>query len=118
MNANENLSAHQETVCDGFHGDRVIEITRNDGLSRAEGEPPSYKAYPLRHYVTSAGIRITSFCRLLLFLAMEFIRVNVRILGPFTLAHLVSLALVLTGSLILLREPAPSHGGTKARRLA
>ena len=50
--------------------------------------------------------------------AIEFIRVNVRILGPFTLAHLVSLALVLTGSLILLREPAPSHGGTKARRLA
>src|SRR5712691_6948039 len=50
--------------------------------------------------------------------AIEFIRVNVRILGPFTLAHLVSLALVLTGLLILLREPAPSHGGTKARRLA
>ena len=50
--------------------------------------------------------------------AIEFIRVNVRILGPFTLAHLVSLALVLCGSLILLSEPAPSHGGTKTRRLA
>jgi phosphatidylglycerol:prolipoprotein diacylglycerol transferase len=50
--------------------------------------------------------------------AIEFIRVNARIIGPFTLAHLVSLGLVLTGSLILLREPAASHGGTKARRLA
>jgi phosphatidylglycerol:prolipoprotein diacylglycerol transferase len=49
---------------------------------------------------------------------IEFIRVNVRILGPFTLAHLVSLALVVSGSLILLSEPAPSHGGTKTRRLA
>jgi phosphatidylglycerol:prolipoprotein diacylglycerol transferase len=50
--------------------------------------------------------------------AIEFIRVNVRILGPFTLAHLVSLALVLCGSLILLSQPAPSHKGTKTRRLA
>ena len=50
--------------------------------------------------------------------AIEFIRVNVRIIGPFTLAHLVSLGLILAGSLILLREPAASHGGRKARRLA
>jgi phosphatidylglycerol---prolipoprotein diacylglyceryl transferase len=50
--------------------------------------------------------------------AIEFIRVNARILGPFTLAHLVSLALVVAGSLILLSEPATSPGGTKARRLA
>ena len=50
--------------------------------------------------------------------AIEFIRVNVRIIGPFTLAHLVSLGLILAGSLILLREPGASHGGTKARRLA
>ena len=50
--------------------------------------------------------------------AIEFIRVNVRIIGPFTLAHLVSMWLILTGSLILLREPSSSHGGTKARRLA
>src|SRR5439155_7360558 len=46
--------------------------------------------------------------------AIEFIRVNVRILGPFTLAHLVSLGLILTGALILLREPAARNGGTKA----
>jgi prolipoprotein diacylglyceryltransferase len=29
--------------------------------------------------------------------AIEFIRVNARILGPFTLAHLVSFALVVAG---------------------
>src|SRR5438552_3109280 len=34
--------------------------------------------------------------------AIEFIRVNVRILGPFTLAHLVSLVLVIVGAVILL----------------
>ena len=34
--------------------------------------------------------------------AIEFIRVNVRILGPFTLAHLVSLALAIVGAVILL----------------
>jgi phosphatidylglycerol:prolipoprotein diacylglycerol transferase len=44
--------------------------------------------------------------------AIEFIRVNVRIVGPLTLAHLVSLALVLIGSAVLVfswRE-GPSTG--------
>ena len=34
--------------------------------------------------------------------AIEFIRVNERILGPFTLAHLVSLALVVAGTALLI----------------
>jgi phosphatidylglycerol:prolipoprotein diacylglycerol transferase len=34
--------------------------------------------------------------------AIEFIRVNVRIVGPFTLAHLVSLALVIVGAGLML----------------
>jgi phosphatidylglycerol:prolipoprotein diacylglycerol transferase len=34
---------------------------------------------------------------------IEFVRVNVRVVGPFTLAHLVSLALVCAGSLLLLK---------------
>jgi phosphatidylglycerol:prolipoprotein diacylglycerol transferase len=37
--------------------------------------------------------------------AIEFIRVNVRILGPLTLAHLVSLALVVIGASMLARRP-------------
>jgi phosphatidylglycerol:prolipoprotein diacylglycerol transferase len=37
--------------------------------------------------------------------AIEFVRVNVRILGPFTLAHLVSLALVIIGMLVIIRAP-------------
>ena len=61
-----------------------------------------------RYFILAGAIRF----------AIEFIRVNARIIGPFTLAHLVSLGLVLTGSLILLREPAASHGPTKTRRLA
>jgi phosphatidylglycerol:prolipoprotein diacylglycerol transferase len=34
--------------------------------------------------------------------AIEFIRVNERILGPFTLAHLVSLALIFAGAMLLM----------------
>ena len=37
--------------------------------------------------------------------AIEFIRVNVRVLGPFTLAHLVSLALVMIGAALLALRP-------------
>ena len=33
--------------------------------------------------------------------AIEFIRVNVRVLGPLTLAHLVSLVLVIIGTVML-----------------
>lgn len=39
--------------------------------------------------------------------AIEFIRVNVRVLGPFTLAHLIALSLMVAGGLLLLqRQPA------------
>jgi phosphatidylglycerol:prolipoprotein diacylglycerol transferase len=52
--------------------------------------------------------------------AIEFIRVNVRVIGPLTLAHLISLALVAVGVLMLLtasRSPAQHAGGsTPARR--
>ena len=44
-------------------------------------------------YLVSAG---------LLRFAIEFVRVNVQVLGPFTVAHLVSLALVLVGAVLLL----------------
>ena len=37
--------------------------------------------------------------------AIEFIRVNARIVGPLTLAHVVSLALVIIGATILARRP-------------
>ena len=33
--------------------------------------------------------------------AIEFVRVNARILGPFTLAHIVSLALIIVGAAVL-----------------
>jgi len=36
--------------------------------------------------------------------AIEFIRVNVRVLGPLTLAHLVSLALMVAGAVMLVRS--------------
>jgi len=36
--------------------------------------------------------------------AIEFIRVNVRVLGPLTLAHLVSLALIAAGAVMLARS--------------
>jgi phosphatidylglycerol---prolipoprotein diacylglyceryl transferase len=37
--------------------------------------------------------------------AIEFIRVNLRIVGPFTLAHLIALALVIAGVTLILRNP-------------
>lgn len=40
--------------------------------------------------------------------AIEFIRVNERIVGPLTLAHLVSLGLVLAGCVLLLKPAAPA----------
>ena len=36
--------------------------------------------------------------------AIEFIRINVRVLGPLTVAHLVSLALILIGAGMLARR--------------
>jgi phosphatidylglycerol:prolipoprotein diacylglycerol transferase len=41
--------------------------------------------------------------------AIEFVRVNVRIVGPFTLAHLVSGALALAGIAILLTRETSRH---------
>jgi phosphatidylglycerol---prolipoprotein diacylglyceryl transferase len=38
--------------------------------------------------------------------AIEFIRVNARLLGPLTLAHLISLAVVSIGALMILRQGA------------
>jgi phosphatidylglycerol:prolipoprotein diacylglycerol transferase len=38
--------------------------------------------------------------------AIEFVRINVRVLGPFSLAHLVSAALVLAGAVVLVRAHA------------
>jgi prolipoprotein diacylglyceryltransferase len=35
--------------------------------------------------------------------AIEFIRVNVRVFGPFTVAHLLSFALVAAGAVMILR---------------
>jgi phosphatidylglycerol:prolipoprotein diacylglycerol transferase len=53
--------------------------------------------------------------------AIEFIRVNVRLIGPLTLAHLISLTLVALGVIMLVtatRSPAPHAGGaTPARRV-
>jgi phosphatidylglycerol:prolipoprotein diacylglycerol transferase len=40
--------------------------------------------------------------------AIEFVRVNDRILGPMTLAHLISAAVIVAGA-VLLMAPAPSH---------
>jgi hypothetical protein len=35
--------------------------------------------------------------------AIEFIRVNLRIVGPLTLAHLIALSLVVAGTVLILR---------------
>lgn len=37
--------------------------------------------------------------------AIEFVRVNQRILGPFTLAHIVSFAMVAVGAIVIVRAP-------------
>jgi phosphatidylglycerol---prolipoprotein diacylglyceryl transferase len=54
-------------------------------------------------YLVSAG---------LLRFAIEFVRVNVRVLGPFTVAHLVSLGLVLVGAVLLLTGRRGLHSRT------
>ena len=51
-----------------------------------------------RYFVMAGSIRF----------AIEFIRVNTRILGPLTLAHIISLALTLVGVAILARPPRDS----------
>src|SRR5688572_13704285 len=46
--------------------------------------------------------------------AIEFIRVNARLFGPFTLAHMISLGLITIGVVMLVRQrmrfPTPSEG--------
>lgn len=50
--------------------------------------------------------------------AIEFIRVNVRVVGPLTLAHLVSLALVIIGvAMLILSSRETGHGGRETRRV-
>ncbi len=48
--------------------------------------------------------------------AIEFIRVNARLLGPLTLAHLLSLALVLLGAVVMLGRPAGKRSVTAAAK--
>jgi phosphatidylglycerol:prolipoprotein diacylglycerol transferase len=38
--------------------------------------------------------------------AIEFIRVNERVVGPLTLAHVISLAIVAAGAVLLLKRPS------------
>jgi len=46
---------------------------------------------------------------------LEFVRVNVRVLGPLTVAHCFALAVVAVGLIILLRRPALSRAEGPAR---
>ena len=48
--------------------------------------------------------------------AIEFIRVNVRIAGPFTLAHLVSGALAVIGVIVLAAHREGTRDGLTSRR--
>lgn len=50
-----------------------------------------------RYFVLAAGFRFL----------LEFVRVNVRVLGPFTVAQLFSLAVVVLGVVVLRPSPAP-----------
>jgi phosphatidylglycerol:prolipoprotein diacylglycerol transferase len=54
----------------------------------------------LGFYLVSTGV---------LRFAIEFVRVNTRVLGPFTVAHLVSLGLVLAGIVMLVRAARSSR---------
>jgi phosphatidylglycerol:prolipoprotein diacylglycerol transferase len=55
-----------------------------------------------RYLAAAGGIRF----------AIEFIRVNVRVVGPLTVAHLVSLALMIAGVVLLARPPKASLTST------
>jgi phosphatidylglycerol---prolipoprotein diacylglyceryl transferase len=48
--------------------------------------------------------------------ALEFVRVNVRVLGPLTVAHLFALLIVIVGVALLARASAPSESPRIARR--
>ena len=47
--------------------------------------------------------------------ALEFLRVNTRVLGPFTVAHLFAALVVLLGAAILLMRRTPREGAVRAR---
>ena len=53
-----------------------------------------------RYFVLAGSIRF----------AIEFIRVNLRVVGPLTLAHLLALSLVIAGVTLILRSPQSSKG--------
>ena len=50
-----------------------------------------------RYFVLAGSIRF----------AIEFIRVNLRVVGPLTLAHLLALSLVVAGVTLILRNSQP-----------
>ena len=56
-----------------------------------------------RYFVLAGSIRF----------AIEFIRVNLRIVGPLTLAQLIALALIAVGSALALRAPRVTAGSVK-----
>lgn len=75
---------------------------------RREGLPD---AHVLGRYLVLAGV---------IRFAIEFLRVNVRVLGPFTVAGLASIAVTLIGVVVLAtagsRSPAAARTSTPARR--
>lgn len=48
--------------------------------------------------------------------AIEFVRVNVRVLGPFTVAHIIALTLVAVGVALLLMRPLASKPAVRGAR--
>ena len=48
--------------------------------------------------------------------AIEFVRVNVRVVGPFTVAHLIALALVTVGVVLLLMRSRPVKPAARGAR--
>jgi len=48
--------------------------------------------------------------------AIEFVRVNERLVGPLTLAHMISAGIVLVGILVLMRSGRPVPVAARARR--
>lgn len=71
---------------------------------RRRGVPD--RAVLARYLILAASLRF----------AIEFVRVNVRVLGPFTVAHLISLALVAVGVALLLMRSLPSTPAVRGAR--
>ena len=49
--------------------------------------------------------------------AIEFVRINTRVVGPFTVAHLIAAGLMVAGVVVMMRS-RESHGAARARRFA